>query len=218
MIVECPECQVKFTVQAIALGTDGRQVKCGMCEHVWHQMSEDAEQDPIPEAVKPLSEESELPVLTEDFNDHDSDDEKSATRFAMFVFLFLLFVSFGIIVAGQSILVRSFPSSILLYKTLGIYNDEMIRNIRLSNIEVALKNDDQGEFLYVQLDVSNISDHEMKFPKLNVILKGSTGRVVQTWHAKPQDEALKPAETRLVKLGFRDVNEHGHLVMVKLEE
>jgi len=216
MIVECPECQVKFTVQAVALGTDGRQVKCGMCEHVWHQMPEDAEQEPIPEAVKPLSEETELPVLTEDTN--DSDEEKSATRFAIFVFLLLLFGSFGGIVAGQSILIRSFPSSILLYKTLGIYNDEMMRNIRLSNIEVALKNDEQGVFLYVQLDVSNISDHEMKFPKLNVILKGSTGRVVQTWHAEPQDEALKAEETRLVKLGFRNVNEHGHLVMVKLEE
>ena len=51
MRVTCPNCGSKFKVPDKALGTTGRKLKCGKCEHQWFQKPEaDA---PPAEAVKP---------------------------------------------------------------------------------------------------------------------------------------------------------------------
>lgn len=45
MRVTCPECGSKFKVPDKALGTKGRSLKCGKCDHQWHQ------QPPTPEQI-----------------------------------------------------------------------------------------------------------------------------------------------------------------------
>jgi predicted Zn finger-like uncharacterized protein len=45
MRVTCPDCGSKFKVPDKALGTKGRSLKCGKCDHQWHQ------QPPTPEQI-----------------------------------------------------------------------------------------------------------------------------------------------------------------------
>ena len=40
MRVTCPNCGSKFKVPDKALGTTGRKLKCGKCEHKWFQKPE----------------------------------------------------------------------------------------------------------------------------------------------------------------------------------
>ena len=35
MILTCPNCQTRFLVPDQAIGTDGRRVRCGNCQHMW---------------------------------------------------------------------------------------------------------------------------------------------------------------------------------------
>lgn len=35
MILTCPNCQTRFLVADQAIGTDGRRVRCGNCQHMW---------------------------------------------------------------------------------------------------------------------------------------------------------------------------------------
>jgi len=46
MIVTCPNCSSRFQVEASALGPSGRTVRCGSCQHSWHQV-------PVEEAPEP---------------------------------------------------------------------------------------------------------------------------------------------------------------------
>ncbi len=53
MKLTCPNCSSRFKIKDGALGTKGRKVKCGKCEHRWHAMPEAA---PAPAAaVKPAA-------------------------------------------------------------------------------------------------------------------------------------------------------------------
>ena len=53
MKLTCPNCSSRFKVKDGALGTKGRKVKCGKCEHRWHAMPEAA---PAPvAAAKPAA-------------------------------------------------------------------------------------------------------------------------------------------------------------------
>ena len=38
MNLTCPNCGTRFKIEASALGTKGRKVKCGKCDHRWHAM------------------------------------------------------------------------------------------------------------------------------------------------------------------------------------
>ena len=38
MNLTCPNCGTRFKIEAGALGTKGRKVKCGKCDHRWHAM------------------------------------------------------------------------------------------------------------------------------------------------------------------------------------
>lgn len=40
MNLTCPNCGARFKIRDDALGTKGRKVKCGKCEHRWHAMPE----------------------------------------------------------------------------------------------------------------------------------------------------------------------------------
>jgi predicted Zn finger-like uncharacterized protein len=48
MNLTCPNCSSRFKIKDGALGTKGRKVKCGKCEHRWHAMPEAA---PAPAAA-----------------------------------------------------------------------------------------------------------------------------------------------------------------------
>lgn len=37
MIIQCSECQARFVVPDRAIGSDGRNVRCGKCAHTWFQ-------------------------------------------------------------------------------------------------------------------------------------------------------------------------------------
>jgi len=37
MILECPNCSARFLLSSEALGTEGREVRCGKCAHSWFQ-------------------------------------------------------------------------------------------------------------------------------------------------------------------------------------
>ena len=48
MIITCPSCKKKFNININLIPTDGRNLQCGSCDHVWFYKKE----DPIPETLQ----------------------------------------------------------------------------------------------------------------------------------------------------------------------
>ena len=72
MILTCPACSTRYSVDPVNLGRDGRMVRCVKCGHSWMQRppadmpkSVDLDMDftPPPEEVKPIPPGSNLPVI-----------------------------------------------------------------------------------------------------------------------------------------------------------
>ena len=41
MIITCPNCKKKFNIDPTLINNEGRDLKCGSCDHVWHYKVED---------------------------------------------------------------------------------------------------------------------------------------------------------------------------------
>ena len=47
MIITCPNCKKKFNIDSILIPEDGRDLKCGSCNHVWLYKIEDVSSKPL---------------------------------------------------------------------------------------------------------------------------------------------------------------------------
>ena len=61
MIVSCPNCNKQFKINPSLIPENGRDLKCGSCNHVWFYNIEDDKTEPSP--------------LSDDFTDKEIEDE-----------------------------------------------------------------------------------------------------------------------------------------------
>ena len=47
MIITCPSCKKKFNIDINLIPTDGRNLQCGSCDHVWFYKKEDPITEPL---------------------------------------------------------------------------------------------------------------------------------------------------------------------------
>jgi len=47
MIIECINCNKKFNVDADLIPMQGRQIQCGLCNHIWHFKIESSLKEPL---------------------------------------------------------------------------------------------------------------------------------------------------------------------------
>ena len=48
MIISCPNCNKKFKIEPSLIPDNGRDVKCGSCDHVWFYKIEENKIEPLP--------------------------------------------------------------------------------------------------------------------------------------------------------------------------
>ena len=61
MIICCPNCNKQFKINPSLIPDNGRDVKCGSCDHVWFYKLEENKKEPLP--------------LSDDFTDKEIEDE-----------------------------------------------------------------------------------------------------------------------------------------------
>ena len=72
MIIICPSCKKKFNIDINLIPSEGRDLQCGSCEHIWFYKKE----DPIPEPLQ-INESNAIKekVDTDKLNDDRSKDK-----------------------------------------------------------------------------------------------------------------------------------------------
>mgnify|MGYP001437613321 CR=1 FL=1 len=48
MIITCPNCKKQFRINSSLIPADGRDLKCGSCDHTWFYKNEDKKIKPLP--------------------------------------------------------------------------------------------------------------------------------------------------------------------------
>ena len=75
MFITCPNCKKNFKIDLSLIPIDGRDLKCGSCEHIWFYKKEDkktdilsSQEDSIDNTVKPVIDEKKIEQIIEDKN------------------------------------------------------------------------------------------------------------------------------------------------------
>ena len=144
MIVMCPACRNKYSVQPEAIG-DSKMVRCAVCSTTWHQSASDQ----IPESKNNVTH-----IIKWTF-----------FWFAVFISLFSLFFA-------KNMMVRVWPPIVELYSVLGIDTENTAKKtIVIQNISNFFVQ--KGEKLYMGLkgELVNVSNEVQAVPSITISLK-----------------------------------------------
>lgn len=108
-----------------------------------------------------------------------------------------LFVVAGLVTLGLGLwqrerVVRTIPQFAGLYAKIGLPVN--IRGLAFSAVESELVQDQQGRFLVVSGDVTNIAKGTTKVPPITVMVQSEDGKVLYSWTTEPPRPSLEPAE------------------------
>lgn len=88
--------------------------------------------------------------------------------------------------------VRVVPQFAGLYASIGLPVN--VRGLAFSAVESELVQDQQGRFLVVSGDVTNIAKSTTKVPPITVMVQSEDGKTLYSWTTEPPRPSLEPAE------------------------
>ena len=75
MIITCPNCNKKFKIDSTLIPEDGRDLKCGSCDHVWLYKVEDVSSIPLTLNENVHNNEIELDEIEKKFDNEYTKDQ-----------------------------------------------------------------------------------------------------------------------------------------------
>jgi predicted Zn finger-like uncharacterized protein len=206
MIIACPNCSTRFEVNAAALPTAGRKVKCARCAHVWLQRPEAIEprRDDAPIAPTPASD-TTAPARTAEAapemiwagTDIPRRRPGSGTYSAIGVAVVAVALA-GFLIFREGI-ARAVPVTQPIYAALGF--EVNVFGIELRRIAYDLAKQDGVTMLTVTGEVSNTTSDERPVPMIRVALRGDHANELHAWTFHPGVSTLKAGES----YAFHDV-------------
>lgn len=210
MILTCDECQSRYLVPSHAVGPEGRRVRCKSCGYDWFQEPEnkaesdddlvdevqdehdhlDEEIEPIPESVRPTSDDDDLvPVVTENIP-HEIDSRKYAS-FAAAVLVFL--VVMGAILLAHGGVVKLWPASAGFYDLVGMETIIDGEDLIFDKLTAVVNTDHGGvRILTVNADILNLAHNESKVPLVSASLVMDDGEILDSWLVEPDSKTIEP--------------------------
>jgi predicted Zn finger-like uncharacterized protein len=141
-----------------------------------------------------------------------------ANAFGGLVFLLCCFLTLAVIFAGKNPIVHNWPQMALLYKKIGISVKAAGEGLRLSEITAERRIDDNSKTLVVEGKLTNMTEHDIAYPTLHVILKTDSNSVTKTWDLKPGTTHIASGDVVPVMLQLSDPPEDGSTVVVRVKE
>lgn len=143
MIVTCPSCQNKYSVQAAAIG-DGKLVRCVICGATWRQMA-------IPEVKSRKNQIRETIKWT---------------FFWSVVFCTLFFLFFA-----KSTAIKIWPPMAGFYETVGMLPTTRANALKISNISNFLLKKDGKLMIGLKGELLNLSNEVQILPSITISLR-----------------------------------------------
>ena len=200
MILSCPTCSARFNVEAEALGTKGRMVKCAKCAHKWHAMPEGVvipvpvpSQHPATETVSqtPQPEAKNIPLpptppdgLTDGIPDKDDNQgivkNRSTLKWWITLAAIIVVLSSASVIWRKSI-VALYPSANDLFMMIKLPVDTLGDGLVIHTPETGLRLDGKDRVLTIQGQIENTTGRIVDVPYLRATLRDTSGHELQIW-------------------------------------
>lgn len=110
--------------------------------------------------------------------------------------------------SAKDIIVQKYPSAYLLYKTAGIEVKMPGEDLKIENFSAQYFKVRDGVNLKIKAEVTNRTSVEVKFPKINIVLKDADNAVLKTFTPEVGDKRVKPNKVYPFTLEFSDIPEN----------
>ncbi|HYD29798.1 MAG TPA: zinc-ribbon domain-containing protein [Azospirillaceae bacterium] len=211
MILTCPECSTRYTVDAASLGPGGRAVRCTRCRHVWHQL-------PPLDAPHPVFlDEPDVESVFDAADDFDVGfgDDRHPDLVSMepirsevpvtwlepsiiIRWLALIVVVGGIVAGGwfgRPQVVALWPAAAMFYAEIGMPVPIPGQGLELQNVRSEQKIEGGTIVLMVEGQVTNVSDAPREVPPVKLVSMTPDHAPVRTWVVPVEPALLGPGES-----------------------
>jgi len=209
MILTCPNCSMRYSLSATAIGSAGRKVRCASCGHNWlvdeagteqsaEQLTQEPAAPPSPEPVLAEPEPEPEPVIRRDPKVAQAirarrEAERQRQRKIRVTGVWAgIAASFVLILTGAWIfrvdVVRVWPNTASAYAALG--GKVNYYGLEIQNITAIRKISGGANVLQTSGQVVNVSNKTQPVPLLEAQLVEPDGTPVFTWVIEPEQSKL----------------------------
>lgn len=209
MILTCPACQTRYTVDAAKFPPQGRSVRCARCGEVWHADPPAAEPElvppPPPEPVReayaepvppePVLREAEPPPAPARESEPSVPFwQRRPVLIAGWAGLVGIVLLIGVVAAAwRQQVVDAWPQSAAVYSKLGM--KVAAGGLKLDNTKVSNRMRGGLPVLTVSGALTNVADRELPVPQIRIGLVDAEKREVYHWTVAPNVISLKPGQS-----------------------
>jgi predicted Zn finger-like uncharacterized protein len=202
MILTCPACASRFSLDASALGTAGRRVRCGECHHVWHATPPEPEveveegyEPPEPATVRIAAATDDPPIRPRPTNARAVPARRSGAGLAWAVLALIVIIVVGGAVVAKDRILAAWPESGRLYAAFGIANPATGAGLELRKVSWKRDTADNVPLLAIEGEVANASQNVRSVPKIRAAIVGKDGQELKSWVFAPPKLNLIPGES-----------------------
>ena len=227
MIISCPSCSARFTVDDSALGPEGRKVKCSKCGHIWHQQPEPVALEPDPEpppavaAALRAAEEDPAPVRRRPRAAAPVREKRRSGAAAMWILLIVILA--GILGGGyvyRDRIMSELPATEPIFAAIGLGPESPYAGLDLIGVTSKQEDGPDGaKILKITGKVVNSSDKPKDVPGLSGRLYDEENRELYRWSFKaPQPGRLLPSEEVAFATEVRNPNKKAAGLTITFDE
>jgi predicted Zn finger-like uncharacterized protein len=216
VIVSCPACATRFSLDASLLGPNGRNVRCAKCGHRWRQQAPEQVESLAaevaasePATATPAPQQTMAPGLAALLGGQAAATPRPATvvvppklkpqaparQIGMWPWVLAAGILCGLAVAAyfyQDPISRMVPGADSVYALLGMGSDDPARELEIGN----LKSEQRSGLIAVRGDVYNPKDTPLKIPPLRVVAYDASQKPIGTpLDFRTQESEIAPGET-----------------------
>ena len=199
MIITCPQCETRYTMDAAGLPASGRKVRCSKCGHVWHQGAPQPERILSTNAVPPgVTTEAATPLRGFAGSRAIAVPPIEAPRRSRAERLGLIagwtgLAALLVLIGWMGLRFRQeiqtlWPQSSALYATFGVKVNS--GGIEINDVTYRHGTENGRATLEVTGKLVNVSSHEIAVPRVRVSLTDDAQRELYHWIYKPPVRTL----------------------------
>ena len=220
MIISCPKCSTKYSVDLKKLKKGGTKLKCFSCNHIWFYNYK-LEQNIKNKRNKLNKQENIINNTLDQTNEKfpiDEDLSNKTKKSWLFFFLLFFFIVFFIsTIYFKEEIKLYFPYVKNIYFLTGLDNKKTEQNLIFQNIEKDINVlNDNTRVITIHGKVRNISDVNEKIPRLRASLLDSENNILSSWFFYAEKEALLPKDTSKFETSYI-AKENEEFVEIKID-
>ncbi len=204
MIVTCPACATRYSVDPSAISAEGRKVRCTRCSHVWHQMPPadlPKRVDLIPEPLEPDDRPDSVAIPPP----VPSRERRGSGGWVVLIVLLLLIaaVAVGGYVARERV-VQQWPQLAPLYERIGIPVVVLGDGLELGEPTHVRRDRNGVAVIEIEGEIKNATERPVDVPNLMVVLRNDANQSVAEYVYTAPQSSLAAGQTLVYRMTIED--------------